>query len=724
MRADSVRKAILSAVLLMLAAPMAAARAQVVPGSLAPLRDEAGRIAVRLETGLIGAQGDVRCEVEFTTEAATSVLLRDYFFEPGEDALDAEASIWSCRATPGDVDVVVAWFEDPSPAERACLALNGAATAFSIGSLLSQGEARLESEGAYVTANLLHHGEVGRLEPAEVGIGPVGDEFTIAVLCDTHTDTPDSEFNCYLRRALRAAEAVEPRPAFLIINGDSTGGQGEPFRFESLKADLEGCDIPVLLELGNHESRYKSEFKPGYRMDALANFFTGQRAINGVKKLLYSFDLGRWHFVVWPDPLRHHFFQTHPHYFDWLERDLARNKDRPTVLFTHIHPWPLGINPMTNYVNDSQQRRRFLEVVTRHGNVRYVLSGHTHIPFRASFKTARSYSGTNFVNLPATWSPGRSFGEADFDGEPGMGVAVIRISGEQARLMGHKLTGETYEYPAELPEFQADAWPLWLRDPWELPARESIINGGFEDGLAGWAPRFVYMEDADPSNIRRVDAELSHGGTNSLRMFCRRRDYYVPGDNRMTQTLNNLTQCVALAPGARPVVRASYLLEGEHYTPGDISGASIRVEGYSGSARKLRLGYWIGRAYFRPRGLWSDYEPYHHFDITAAPDQWHRLRINVADDYRRAADGEDIAMLGLDRLAVVLQVWNLNQHVERNGVLNPMRIGVRFDDVAVDTADVSQAPSALDGTPIPLKPEEQVESEWLISPMRPLPCER
>ncbi len=92
--------------------------------------------------------------------------------------------------------------------------------------------------------------------------------------------------------------------------------------------------MPVLFSVGNHETRYQIDFGPGYNMEGFNNYFEAQKKVNGLNKLLYSFNLGQWHFVVWPDPLRENFWETHPHYFDWLEQDLEKHKARPTVFST------------------------------------------------------------------------------------------------------------------------------------------------------------------------------------------------------------------------------------------------------------------------------------------------------------------------------------------------------------------------------------------------------
>lgn len=684
-----------------------------------------GLVLVRFEMGTRGKEVDISAEL--TVAGGRVERLTSYFFEQGEDEFWPERQAWKCRTTirfnqsspmdQQDVDVVVAWLDEATEQSRIKVDVSGEELSFSIGLLLEKTELVKSVEGAYIRVNLLYDDEVGEIEPAEVGIKDVGDDFDFVIFCDTHTGKGHEFFNSFAARNIDLANALKPSPAFLIINGDSVTGQGEPEHLEVLEELLEKCKVPVLLELGNHESRYKSVFGPGYNMAALANYFEAQEKINGLDKLLYSFDLGRWHFVVWPDPLRRHFWERHPHYFDWLEKDLAANKDRPTIFFQHIHSLPLGINPMTNYVNDTQVRRMLLNVLTKFGNVKYVFSGHTHITLKASMKTAREYKGIRFINLPPTFFPTRNFGEPDLGGKSSAGFTIVSIRDSKAIVNYRMLEDDLYGYPERFAEFDPRQWPLWLSDECEQGANDAIVNGGFEEGLAGWARRFVYIEDKDPSNIRRADSETKHSGENSLYLFCRRRGYYVLGDNRMPQTLNNIRQAVKMKAGTTPIVNAWYLLNGESYAAGDKSGACIRVEGYKGSSRRMRLCYWIGTGYFKPRGLWSPWEEYLHYDITASPDKWHKVMLNVEKDYEAAVKGKKFDELGLDKLTVTLGVWNLNQHTEEDKD-KPMRIGVYFDDIEVSfEAGDTDTVSAVDGRAVETKRKDEIESRWLMGGM-------
>jgi len=60
----------------------------------------------------------------------------------------------------------------------------------------------------------------------------------------------------------------------------------------------------------------------------------------------------------------------------WLDRDLAAHRDRPTIVFVHHHPWPLGHAWM-----DTMPLRNGHELMTllgRHAQVRWLIGGHVH----------------------------------------------------------------------------------------------------------------------------------------------------------------------------------------------------------------------------------------------------------------------------------------------------------------------------------------------------------
>ena len=682
-------------------------------------------VLVRIEMGSTGKELDLSCRVQ--VKKATIFRLVDFYFEEGEDELQPDRYTWKCRVTrryydsmpmnQPDVDVITLWLENASRETEIEIETNGIPFIFTLDDLLREEEIRSEIDGAYISVNFLLDREIGEIDPADVGIMAVEENFDFVMFADTHAGLNNDKVNSYFAKNVALVNALESRPKFVIDIGDATTGQGEKGDFDALLTILDKLEVPILLGMGNHESRYRSEFGPGYNHEAFQNFFDAQKKLNGTDKLLYSFNIGGWHFVVWPDPLRGYFWARHPHYFDWLADDLDRYRERPTIFFQHVSSLPIGINPMTNYVNNRYVLKKLLGILTSHGNVKYVFSGHTHNTLKACFKTAWSYKGIKFYNLPATSNPSRSFGEPDFDGGS-RGFTMVSVRGDKLTLKYRMTDGDSFEIPGTLPEFHNEEWPLWLTEEWQLPVHNDLVNGDFENGLEGWARRYVYCEDENPSSICRTTTAIGQTGSKALYLYCRKRGYEVPGDNRMPQTVNQICQAVRVQKGKSPLLRLRYLLEGVNYTPGDDSGACVMIEGYQGSCKRSLLVYWIGRAFFKPRGLWSSVRDYKHFDITSSPDEWHNVSIDVKRDFERTTTGARWEDLNLDKLLITLGVWNVNQTLPGENEHKKIRIGIYFDDINVlHEAGKSDGESTVDGTAIELKNESEIESRWLIARM-------
>jgi hypothetical protein len=447
-----------------------------------------------------------------------------------------------------------------------------------------------------------------------------------------------------------------------------------------MNAFLSELKSPVIYGIGNHETLLRSSFGPGYNMQAFSNFLAAQKAINGLDKLLYSFHAGQWHFVVWPDPLRSGFWETHPHYFDWLEQDLEKYKDRPTIIFQHVPVHPAGISPHINYAESVFVKRTFLDILSRHGNVRYVLSGHVHIPLRASFKTAVSYKGIQLLNLPAAGYRPRAFGEEDFYGGPTQGIAMIRIRGKEASIQYKTVTEEIFEYPSEFPAFDEKSYPLWLNYKWELPADNRVVNGDFKQGFKGWARRYVYQEDQNPSNLCEIRPSPGEEQAQALYLYARKRGYMAPGQDRLPQDINRMCQAVTLQKGRPPLLHFRYLIDGEHSDLAGYCGAYVWIEGYSSSHKVLSIMYsankiWvnIGGQYSKNRAL-----PAIQLGLNEETDTWHECFLNIAEDHDANSESRPFKDLAIDRLVINLGVWNLN-----DGEDQPFGIyftGFRLDD--------------------------------------------
>ncbi len=597
--------------------------------------------------------------------------IKEYFFESEEDYFNTGKNEWDVKNTAELSDILVAWLDNTSEKTRITITNNSETITLSLGELVKKGEILAFPDDAPITINYLLDKEIGELAQDELPVKDPGEDFSFVVLADPQGGDPAHPennavrmkiHNAFAEESIRLVNELEDEPLYALILGDIVDSQGQTDNFRVMNDFLSRLKAPVLFELGNHETRYRSEFTPGYNMDAFSNYFAAQKQINGIDKLLYSFNAGKWHFVVWPDPLRTNFWETHPHYFDWLEKDLEKYRDRQTLIFQHVPVHPLGINPFESYLESPYVKRTFLEIISKHGNVQTVLSGHVHSPVKASFKTAVSYRGINLITIPAAGYRPRGFGEEDYFGGPSQGFLIVEVKGEAMNLKYKTVTEEIFEYPKRLPEFKPGDYPLWLNYKWEISGSNSLKNNDFKNGLDGWARPYIYQEDKEPSNVCEVRKVGPVADSNSLFMFTRKRGYDAPGQDRLPQTMNSICQVLSSESGTYPVIKLNYKIDGSTSMADGWCGGYIWIEGFAQSRKYINLMYWANKAYVNLGRKYSQNrfaEPMH-ISIPVNPDSWQALQINVADDFNRYSKELKFSDLALERLVLNFGVWTIN----------------------------------------------------------------
>jgi len=603
--------------------------------------------------------------------------------------------------------IKVLWIKDAT--EKSLVTIAGEQNwQVSLGDLLREKEITGTMNGTTIRANFLLDREIGEISPGDFGARDPEGDFSFVAMADPQGGLPDDQdvlktrmkiHNAFIQEGVELVNRLDFDPLFTVVVGDVCDDWGYEKDLAQMNAFLSRLTTPVLYGIGNHETLLRSEFGPGYNMDAFNHFLGAQISMNGIDKLLYSFNAGAWHFVVWPDPLRNNFWETHPHYFDWLERDLEKYRERPTMVFQHVPVHPVGISPLINYAESVYVKRNFLEILARHGNVKVVLSGHVHIPLKASFKTAVSYKGIRLINLPAAGYRPRAFGEADFYGGPSQGVALVHIRGNEATIQFKTVTEELFTFPSRLPAFEEGSCPLWLKHKWELPAENEMTNGDFTDGLEGWSRRYVYMEDEDPSNLCEVRPAPGMSGRSCLYLYCRRRGYMAPGQDRLPQDINRICQPILVEKSTRPFLQFSYRIEGAFTDPEGYSGGYAWVEGFSGPVKVLNIMYSAGRVWVNIGGQYSHSRnvPYIHMGLLNEPDSWHRATLDITGDYENGNQDKRYSELEIDRLVVNLGVWNINDGEEQP-------FGICFTGLSLEQ-DLDMS-SNIDGKVIGPKPEE------------------
>lgn len=219
------------------------------------------------------------------------------------------------------------------------------------------------------------------MNPAQTTDAP----FRFVHLTDTHIMAGglwwrhDFEFDtaASLRRVVAAVRALDPGPAFAVLGGDLaspdllhrdrvlTPDDYAP-SYVLLQELLAGLPCPVHVLMGNHDNR--AAFNRALRPEAPAPD----------AQCYYSFDHGSHHFVA----LDSHEPGQAGGFLDaaqlgWLERDLAAHHARPTMVFVHHHPWPLGLAWLDTMT--LRNGEELMAALRRSGQVRWVISGHVHL---------------------------------------------------------------------------------------------------------------------------------------------------------------------------------------------------------------------------------------------------------------------------------------------------------------------------------------------------------
>jgi 3',5'-cyclic-AMP phosphodiesterase len=184
-----------------------------------------------------------------------------------------------------------------------------------------------------------------------------------------------------LTRCIETLHALSPRPSIVIVTGDLVDTPA-PEEYEHLARLLAPLDLPLAVIPGNHDSRasLRAAFpvQPYVHTDGALDFALALEELDLI--MMDSSVPGAAHGELGRETLA------------WLDLTLARNAQRPALLFLHHPPFMTGIEHM-----DRQNLRNAQElatVVQRHARVRLVAAGHVH----------RS-THTIFAGVPASICP-------------------------------------------------------------------------------------------------------------------------------------------------------------------------------------------------------------------------------------------------------------------------------------------------------------------------------
>ncbi len=539
------------------------------------------------------------------------------------------------------------------------------------------------------------------VEPKFPEFSALGEDFRFAIIADPQLGHPGDpnpvpvNARRTLREAVEELNAMASPPAFVVFLGDLVNvfDEASVAHFEECIGPLRSK--PVLVH-GNHDTHPPYD---GFRelMDRVCGF----------RDVFYSFNAGRWHFLVLPCNLggrQPEEAELESAMLAWLEWDLEANRGRPVIVFEHFHALPQGLTQLEWYNFPLALRLKLRDMITRHGNVRYYFNGHVHNGLKASVKTSWRYRGVTFITVPAIIQS-RNFGEEFEPFQRGLDEGgyylLADIRGEEAVLTGC-LTGEvkTFTYPPVFREFEDALEPRWFRRVTELPAAAALVNGDFNQGLDGWQPCYRYLADDAPGFGW---AACAAKGRRAVRLFTRAKAPECWAKDENTE----LYQAVALPDGA-PVFQAAYFME----TPPRNGGGYVRLCAVRDSDFVFMMMFkWgeneeqfhvmpraFGYALYGEQRSWAFLQDLGakragmYWDVPAVPGRWHELSVILPALYD-AVQGRPGAFdaLGVTKFVIAMGTWANKQPGSGSEAY--------FGGFAL-AAGGPEAPSTADGVPL------------------------
>lgn len=186
-----------------------------------------------------------------------------------------------------------------------------------------------------------------------------------------------------LETAVAAVMAISPTPDLVLVTGDLVDA-GRPEEYGLLKEILSPIRLPLYLMPGNHDAR-----------GPLRQGFAEHR---------YLGTDGHIHYAIEDFPVRILALDSlvdgqgggrlGAPQLEWLDRRLAEQPDRPTLVAVHHPPFTTGIGHMDKI--GLEDAAGLAAVIRRHGQVERVLSGHLHRAIQTRF------AGTLASTAPST----------------------------------------------------------------------------------------------------------------------------------------------------------------------------------------------------------------------------------------------------------------------------------------------------------------------------------
>jgi len=170
-----------------------------------------------------------------------------------------------------------------------------------------------------------------------------------------------------LRQCIEHINTLNPKPDVVLVTGD-IGNSGTAEEYDQAKYLLDKLNTPYFVITGNHDNR-----------ETILSTFETEHCSGQNGFVHYVVDDFELRLIAMDSAIAGQaggeICETRA---DWLESQLNKEPDKPTLLFMHHPPLKLGV--VETDVDGFVGAKRLGEIVQRHSNIERILCGHIHLP--------------------------------------------------------------------------------------------------------------------------------------------------------------------------------------------------------------------------------------------------------------------------------------------------------------------------------------------------------
>ena len=522
--------------------------------------------------------------------------------------------------------------------------------------------------------------QTGAINPAP----SAGNNFQFAILADPQVGPEDNKGKVCVNaqetteQIAKELNAMKHGPAFVLWAGDLVN-VFEPKSVTNFKRLCGLFQMPQVLMHGNHDTLPPYD---GYKQL--------QKEISGVESPCYSFDVSKWHFIVTPCNLQGNSkaeISEEKAMLKWLEADLEVNKEKPALFFNHLHFMPQGLTQTEWYHHPIELRKKMLDLLTRHGNVKYYFNGHVHNGIQTAEKVAWEYKGIKFFTVPTIIQPrpyGEEFPEFKDGIEKGGYYLLVDVNGDNLTLRG-RLAGAAGEHVFPLSafkQFKDEEYPLWFHRLVDLPAQKELLNGDFHSGFEHWSLPERYNRESSPFFIAKTDAQGAQFAVETPAESIWSDDEY-----------EQASQIVEVAAKKSPTISGRYFLAAAPKAGGGYIMATLMNDTELKGLMMFRWSNQECASHYLPRSIgyqitghqttWMYFQNLGKkkqgmfWKLPDTANVWHSFSFNLGQLYDSTHAEGAFARLGVTKMQIAFGVWNQNN-------LPGLRSEARFADISLN----------------------------------------